>query len=72
MVKMCGAKPVVLETVADNDYIVDAQSLRDVLEAYPRSKAIILCNPSNPTGIDNIKYEKFHMISYQRSLLILF
>ena len=50
MVKMCGANPVILETLPDNNYIVDAKSLRNTLQAHPMTKAMILCNPSNPTG----------------------
>ena len=51
MVKMCGARPVAMETSADNNYIVDSTTLRETLKSHPKTKAIILCNPSNPTGI---------------------
>ena len=53
MVKMCGARPVAMETSADNNYIVDSMTLRDTLNKHPKTKAIILCNPSNPTGTES-------------------
>ena len=47
---MCGARPVVLETRAEDGYVINAESLRACLKANPKVKSIILCNPSNPTG----------------------
>ena len=51
MVKMCGAQPVVVNTLAADNYIMYGKSLRNVLQQHPKTKAIILCNPSNPTGM---------------------
>eukprot|EP00607_Mallomonas_marina_P009867 CAMPEP_0182419076 /NCGR_PEP_ID=MMETSP1167-20130531/3471_1 /TAXON_ID=2988 /ORGANISM="Mallomonas Sp, Strain CCMP3275" /LENGTH=397 /DNA_ID=CAMNT_0024593683 /DNA_START=297 /DNA_END=1490 /DNA_ORIENTATION=+ len=50
MVKMCYAEPVILPTSADKGYNIQAETLREMLEKHPKVSAIILCNPSNPTG----------------------
>lgn len=50
MVKLVGATPVVVETTADNGYLISPQDLQATLQAHPEIKLIILCNPSNPTG----------------------
>ena len=47
---MCSAVPVTLATRAEDDYLITANTLRESLLAHPRVKALILCNPSNPTG----------------------
>lgn len=50
MASLAGAQPVIVETTADNGYLLTAQALRETLEAHPNAKLLILCNPSNPTG----------------------
>ena len=50
MVKMCSARPVDVPTLASEGYSLTAQSLRAALEMHPKTSAIILCNPSKPTG----------------------
>ena len=50
MVKICNAKPVVVETIPQEGYALTAEALRAVLENNPSTSAIIICNPSNPTG----------------------
>ena len=50
MVKMCGARPVIVDSTAANGYIMTASSLRATLEAHPKATCMIFCNPSNPTG----------------------
>jgi bifunctional aspartate aminotransferase and glutamate/aspartate-prephenate aminotransferase len=50
MVKLVGAEPVVVETTADNGYLIAPEDLRATLAENPDIKLIILCNPSNPTG----------------------
>jgi bifunctional aspartate aminotransferase and glutamate/aspartate-prephenate aminotransferase len=50
MVKLVGAEPIVVETTADNGYLVTADTLQNTLTAHPEIKLMILCNPSNPTG----------------------
>jgi aspartate/methionine/tyrosine aminotransferase len=51
MVKLVGATPVIIPTRPDDGYLLTPQALRQALqEHYPHVKALILCNPSNPTG----------------------
>jgi len=50
MVKLTGAKPVVVSTQPETGYLLTAQQLRDTLQRHPKIKLVILCNPSNPTG----------------------
>jgi len=49
-VKLCGATPVILDTSAEDDYLLKPDKLRECLTKHPKVKGIILCNPSNPTG----------------------
>ena len=48
MVMLAGGRPVILETRADDDFAVTAQQVREACGA--RTRAIVLNNPSNPTG----------------------
>ncbi len=48
MVKMAGGTPVVVKTEFVNDYKLTPGQLKDALNK--KTKAIILCSPSNPTG----------------------
>jgi aspartate/glutamate/aspartate-prephenate aminotransferase len=48
MARLAGAEPVVLETTADEGWVLPAERLRAALT--PRSRLLILCTPSNPTG----------------------
>ena len=48
MVRFCGGTPVVLETLAENDFKVTPEMLRAAIT--PRTKALILPYPCNPTG----------------------
>ncbi|KAL7580290.1 hypothetical protein ACA910_013021 [Epithemia clementina (nom. ined.)] len=52
MVKLAGAKPIILETTAESGYLLSPSQLRSALESSTSStaKLLILCNPSNPTG----------------------
>jgi len=50
MVSLVGATPVIVQTNADDGYLVTPEVLRSTLEENPEVKLIILCNPSNPTG----------------------
>ena len=50
MVRICGASPVILKATADNNYWPTPDELRAKLLNHPKTSAIILCNPSNPTG----------------------
>ncbi len=48
IVELAGAKPVILQTKEEDDFDVDVSELAKVIT--PRTKAIILNSPSNPTG----------------------
>ena len=48
MVSLAGATPVILETSIDNDFLIDPQELAKAIT--DKSKLIIFCNPSNPSG----------------------
>ena len=48
LVRMAGGVPVILETTAENDFKVTPEQLTPLLS--PRTKALILPYPCNPTG----------------------
>lgn len=48
-IRMCGAKPVILQTTEETRFKVSAQQLAAAVTE--RTKAVILTNPSNPTGM---------------------
>lgn len=48
MVKLTGGTPVFIDTRLENNFKMTAEELKSVLT--PRTKALILTNPSNPTG----------------------
>ena len=47
-VRLCGATPVFVESTFETGWKVSAEDLARALS--PRTKAVILCSPSNPTG----------------------
>ena len=55
MVKLAGAKPVFLSTDESTGFKITVEQLNDVINE--NTKAIILCNPSNPTGAAYSKTE---------------
>ena len=48
MVRLCGAVPVLIETVPENGYLLDIQKVKDAIT--PRTRGILLASPANPTG----------------------
>jgi aspartate aminotransferase len=48
MVRMAGGTPVVIRSGFGNDYKIEAGQLADSIT--PRTRMLILCSPSNPTG----------------------
>jgi aspartate aminotransferase len=48
MVMLAGGRPVILETKAEDDFAVTAAQV--AAACSPRTRAIVLNNPSNPTG----------------------
>ena len=48
MVKLAGGNPVIVEAGFDQNFKMTPQQLEDAIT--PKTKMIILCSPSNPTG----------------------
>ncbi len=48
LVKLAEGKNVVIETSIDDDFKITPQQLKDAIT--PKTKAMFLCSPSNPTG----------------------
>lgn len=48
MAKLAGGVPIVVDTSPEADFVLTPQQLRSVLT--PKSRLLILCTPSNPTG----------------------
>lgn len=48
MVKLAGGTPVPVKTLFANDYKLTPEQLEEAIT--PKTKALILCSPSNPTG----------------------
>lgn len=48
IVKFCGGKPVVINTSSQNKYKITATELKAAIT--PKTKALVLCSPSNPSG----------------------
>ncbi|MFM7207173.1 MAG: pyridoxal phosphate-dependent aminotransferase [Planctomycetaceae bacterium] len=49
LVKLAGATPVLLETRVEDDFKLHPHALRAALT--PRTRMLLLCSPSNPTGV---------------------
>jgi aspartate aminotransferase len=49
LIKLAGAKPVLLETRIEDDFKLHADALRAALT--PQTRMLLLCSPSNPTGV---------------------
>lgn len=49
MVQLAGGKPVIVETREEDGFVPDPDAIRRALS--PRTKAIILNSPSNPSGV---------------------
>lgn len=49
MVELVGAKPVFLKTSMDSNYDININNLEKLINS--NTKVLILCNPSNPTGV---------------------
>jgi aspartate aminotransferase len=48
LVKLTGAKPVIVETAESNDFKLTPEQLRAA--CTPKTTILLLCSPSNPTG----------------------
>jgi len=49
LIKLAGARPVLVETRIEDDFKLSPAALRAALT--PRSRMLLLCSPSNPTGV---------------------
>jgi len=49
LIKLCGGRPVLIETSIDDDFKLRPEALRAALG--PRTRMLLLCSPSNPTGV---------------------
>ncbi len=71
MVALVGAKPVILRTDISTNFKISADQLRDAIT--PRTKALILNSPSNPTGTvyteDEIK--KIAEVVYDKNIFVI-
>ncbi len=48
--KMAGAKPVIIDCTAQDDFLLTPAALQASTSLTPASRLLILCYPSNPTG----------------------
>lgn len=55
IVKICGGKPVFVETKRENDFKLTGGDIAEY--ATPKTKMVILCNPSNPLGTVHTRKE---------------
>jgi len=49
LVKLTGARPVLVETRIEDDFKLSPAALRKTIT--PRTRMLLLCSPSNPTGV---------------------
>jgi aspartate aminotransferase len=49
LVKLSGARPVLIETAIEDDFKLRPEALRAALT--PRTRMLLICSPSNPTGV---------------------
>jgi aspartate aminotransferase len=71
MVMLAGGRPLVLETSAEDDFAVTAHDVADA--CTPRTRAIVLNNPSNPTGAvyTRAQIEALADVVVQKNLLVI-
>ena len=71
MVSLAGGTPVIVETTEKNDFKITPEDLKKA--ATPRTKALILCSPSNPTGSAYTKkdLEKIAEIAISKNILVI-
>lgn len=55
LVKLCGGVPITVPTGIEDNFKLSAEKLENAVT--PRTRAIILCSPSNPTGVVYTKDE---------------
>ena len=68
MVKVTGGKPVIVETLPENELKLTAEQLREAVT--PRTKALIMNSPSNPSGVVYTRDELLALVEVLRELEI--
>jgi len=68
MVKVAGGKPVIVETLPENELKLTAEQLREAVT--PRTKALIMNSPSNPSGMVYTRDELLALVEVLRELEI--
>jgi len=63
MIKIAGAKSVILKTAQENDFKIEPHQLQEIITS--KTKLLILNSPSNPTGM---VYTKDELLSISRIL----
>ena len=58
LVKLCGGKPVIISTKPENKYKITANELKNAIT--PKTKILVLCSPSNPSGA---VYDKSELVA---------
>ena len=71
MVMLAGGRPVILETKAEDDFAVTAAQV--AAACSPRTRAIVLNNPSNPTGAvyTRAQIEALAKVVVEKDLLVI-
>src|SRR5690348_14990302 len=70
MVMLAGGRPIVIDTSAEDDFAVTAHEVAEA--CTPRTRAIVLNNPSNPTGAaySRAQIEALADVVLQKNLLV--
>jgi len=70
-IKLCDGKPVIVETSEENGFILKAEDLEKAIT--PKTKAVVLNTPSNPTGavIPKEELEKIAEVCLKHNILII-
>ncbi len=71
MVKLAGGIPIFVETKRENSYKLTSEELSSNIN--PHTKAVVICNPSNPTGAVFTKNELLSVIktAVENNLIII-
>ncbi|MCX5745431.1 MAG: pyridoxal phosphate-dependent aminotransferase [Proteobacteria bacterium] len=71
MVMLAGGKPIIVETRAEDDFAVTPDQIRAACSG--KTRAIILCSPSNPTGAvyTRAQIEALGKIVVEKDLLVI-
>ncbi len=71
IVELAGARPIIIETVSEDNFSIDINMLRSAIN--DRTKAIIINSPSNPTGTiyDEAAIKQVAEIAIEHNLYII-